>query len=311
VLVLEHYLKIGNKIFPGVNDVVIESTRESISDICTIDLPKYRKLQPSDVKQGDVVIFRAGYRQYGLQDEFHGVVSEVTPTQPLTVKAEDYFYYLRDIVSTTYKKMYAGDIVKQLCQGTSIDTSRVQQGIFITYKPYQNVSKRFIVQDLAKRCGFDAHMLGKYLIFNKPFADMGSKIPVFKYGLNIIDERLTFRTDCDYDRVVVISEQTDGSGKIFKGVAGSGKKTLTVYLDNLGKDTAIERAKEIYDEISYMGFTGDFTTFGYPSVHHSSVIKVEDERFPQKNGNYQVDKLTKKYGGGGYRQEITLGKKVA
>jgi len=311
MFVLEHKLQIKDMNFPVVNNITIKSSRETISDVAEISLPKYRNLKPADISEGDQVVIHAGYKRYGLVKEFHGIVREITQTQPYKIIAEDFFMLLRkDIISRTFKKIYAGEIIKQLCSGSQIDTSEINMGVFINYIAYRNKSKRFIIQDLARRCGFDAYMDAEKIIFNTPFADADNhKIPVIRYGLNLIDDSLTFQADPDYDRVIAVSESTDGKGTIFKASKGSGKKIKRIYFDNLSKSETIKRAKEIFKDITYKGFSGDVKTFGYPSARHSGQIKIEDERHPEKEGYYFVDSVEKTYGSG-YKQKITLGRKA-
>ena len=126
MFVLDHVVEIGDKYFPAVKDIEIISSRATVSDMATIQLPKYKKLQPSDLKEGDTVVIRLGYMRYDLNDEFIGVIKEVSPSQPLTIKAEDYFAYLRNPITKVFKRMYAGDIIKQLCKDTPIDTSDIK-----------------------------------------------------------------------------------------------------------------------------------------------------------------------------------------
>ncbi len=315
MFVLEHTLKIGNLSFPIIKSVTINSTRETISDTMILQLPKYRDLNRSDLEE-QKISFKAGYSSTGIFDEFEGVIKEVSPEQPFVIKCEDYFYYLKkDIISKSFRNMWAGDIVRKLTEDTpiEIDDRFFKKGIFLKYKVYRYKSKRFIIQDIAKRCGYNAFMRWKNLVFAEPYADMRKGVPVYKYGQNIISDNMYFQTEADIDRVIVISEETDGSGRIYKGYAGNrnGKKIKKVYLDNLNKKAANERAKEIFNDLSYTGFRGEFTTFGFPPTYHSHEIKVIDERFPDKTGYYYTDKVEKSFGENGFTQRIQLAGKVA
>lgn len=57
------------------------------------------------------------------------------------------------------------------------------------------------------------------------------------------------------------------------------------------------------------GLTGSFTTFGYKLVDPLDAIGLIIDG--TKMGVYQVKKVVIKYGDGGFRQEITLGLRVA
>ncbi len=305
MFVLSHKLTIGGKTFPVVKSVKIDSGRLTKSDTATIELPKYKGLKKADIEDSRVT-FQAGYKQYGLFTEFEGFVREISEKQPYTLECEDYFYTLRGTVNKTYKNIYSGAIIKQLCSGTGIDTGKIQNGVKIKYKIYYDRSIRFILQDLAKISGFDCFMRGNKLVFDKPFkeADTGG-IGIFRYGLNIIEDNLAV-TDSDFDKIIVISEETDGTGAIYRGTAGKGKKIKKVYIDNLSKEDVIERADELLRFLIYKGFRGDFLTFGYPPVFHSKKIRIIDTHLPDKSGYYHVDRVEKEYGGDGFRQRVYL-----
>ena len=312
MFVLSHRLTIGGKNYPAVKKVTIDSCRKAISDTAEIELPKYKNLKRPDL-EGAAIKFESGYTQYGLFTEFEGFVREVSENQPYTLTCEDYFYSLRNIVNKTYKNIYSGAIIKQLCNGTGIDTSQVQNGVKIQYKIYSNKTARFILQDLAYRSGYDCFMRGNKIVFGPPFKDADSGlVGIFRYGQNIIEDNLSL-SDGDFDKVTVVSEKMDGTGEIFKGVAGTGKKNKTVYIDNLSKEDTIERAKEMLKFLNYKGFRGDIQAFGYPPAFHSGKIRVIDDRFPDKSGYYYTEKVEKEYGDSGFRQKIYLfyGKKTA
>ncbi len=308
MLSLTHKLSIGGYIFPAVNTVTIVKSREG-GDTMTISLPKYKRLSYHDIPEGTKVEFACGYTQYGVFHEFDGFVREVSPTQPFTIVVEDYFYFLRrDIMSKTFSNMSAGSIVKYVCSPYPIDTSGVSDGITIKTRTYHNKTRRYIVKDLALLCGYDAFMLDNCLFFDKPFSLKQKNIPYFAFGTNIIEDATTFSPDAEYDKIILISEQTDGSGIVNTAEYGKGERIKKIYIEDIPRSEITKRVKELYDDITYAGFTGMITAFGYPVVTHSGTIKLTDDRYPEKNGYYNVDKVEKEYGSNGFRQKIYLGR---
>jgi hypothetical protein len=305
-------LTIGNMKFPAVKSCYIDSSRSSVSDIMEVTIHKYRDFKMSSILEGDLVKFRAGYRQTGIYEEFAGVVREVTPGEEseFLIKCEDYFYYLRRPERTrSFKNIYAGDIVKQLCLEFPVDVSGVDKGIYIKRRVYVNKTVRYIINDLARLCGFDAFFRGERLIFGRKFAEADLHLPVrFAYGESIISENLSEDVEADYNKVIVISESTDGKGKVFRGVAGKGDRVKTVYMDGLSRDEVIKRATELYREYGYKGFKGDFTGFGYPSVYHSRKAFVSFPDITEKSGVYYIDRVEKNISDEGFRQKVYLGR---
>lgn len=311
MLWLVHKLSIGGYTFPAVNQVNWTSSREG-GDIITIKLPKYKRLSYSAIPEGTKIEFWCGYKQFGINLEFEGFVREVSPKQPFTIIAEDYFYFLRrEVVSKTFKNMTAGDIINYLCNPYPIDTGIVNKGIKIKNRNYYVKTKRFIIKDLAVLCGFDAFMYFNTLHFEKPFSIVQKNIPVFTIGKNIIEDDITFSPDPEYDKIIIFSEQTDGSGIVYTAQYGNGQRIKKIYIEDIPQSEIKSRAKELYDEITYKGFKGTITTFGYPSVMHSTKIKIVDDKYPEKSGYYFVDKVEKEYGNNGFRQKIYVGKKVS
>lgn len=68
----------------------------------------------------------------------------------------------------------------------------------------------------------------------------------------------------------------------------------------------VEEAKKYFESYQMTGIEGSLTLFG--DLHLKSPVKVRlvDNRYPQKNGDYLVDEVITKFGTKGYRQTIKL-----
>jgi len=64
-------------------------------------------------------------------------------------------------------------------------------------------------------------------------------------------------------------------------------------------------------EVKKTGLKGSFTTFGEPFIRPTDRVFLTNAEDEEKNGVFQVDKVTRNYGLNGYRQEITLGRLVS
>lgn len=75
---------------------------------------------------------------------------------------------------------------------------------------------------------------------------------------------------------------------------------------NLDRDTLIKNAKAKFKSISQTGIDGSVTIFGDFGMRAASMIRLYDERNPEKNGLYVVSEVNTKFGTGGYRQKLKI-----
>ena len=68
-------------------------------------------------------------------------------------------------------------------------------------------------------------------------------------------------------------------------------------------------AKQELKDMKREGLAGSFTTFGYMPVNLLDCIGIKIDG--EKRGVYQVSKIELTFGTAGYRQKITLGRRVA
>lgn len=313
MLSLKCEFAVENKLFPFVKEATLKSTKESIADILTVKLPKYKKLKIGELKEGDRVKLKAGYNEYGIYTEFEGFVSKVSPNQPYTVECHDWFGELKKSVVTKYfRKISSKDIISQLLADFDIDLSNVQTGKHWTRCGFYRRNLRWILSYIAKRSNYDVYFRGNKLFFCPKWDESKkqNEVYAFERGRNVIDDsEISFNTNPIYDKVTVISEKTDGTGKITKVSAGSGSKEKKLYLEDLEYKEAREIAKTKLKEFNYRGFKGTFETFGYPGVLHSQKIKFIDSDYPEKTGYYKISSVEKTIGTNGFRQKITLQEK--
>ena len=110
-------------------------------------------------------------------------------------------------------------------------------------------------------------------------------------------------------KLKVISLQPDNKKKIKVEMGDNGGERRTLHCYNKTEAEAKAWGEQELERLKRSGLTGSFSTFGAPLVDCLDVvgIKIDDER----KGKYQVQKNVITYGTGGFRQEITLGARVA
>lgn len=68
----------------------------------------------------------------------------------------------------------------------------------------------------------------------------------------------------------------------------------------------IKNAKSVFKNISQTGISGSLTLFGDFGLRSASMVRLFDERNPEKNGTYVVSDVRTTFGVSGYRQIIKL-----
>lgn len=91
------------------------------------------------------------------------------------------------------------------------------------------------------------------------------------------------------------------------GDADGERRTITTY--NKTESQLKAWAEQEIKRLKRDGLKGSLTTFGYKLVDKLDTVGIKIDGTPM--GIYQVKKNVIKYGSGGYRQEITLGLRVA
>ena len=133
---------------------------------------------------------------------------------------------------------------------------------------------------------------------------------VFATGVNIIDAQNLEQQKAENMRLRIkaISLMPDNKKiKVEVGDADGEHRTLHTY--NKSESELRAWAEQEIKRLKRDGLTGSFTTFGYRLVDKLDAVGVKIDG--EKKGVYQVRKNVIKYGTGGFRQEITLGARVA
>ena len=133
---------------------------------------------------------------------------------------------------------------------------------------------------------------------------------VFATGLNIIDDQSLEQQQAGTMRLRVKAVSLMPDNKKVKVEVGDADGELRVlHTYNKTESELKAWAEQEVKRLKRDGLTGSFKTFGYRLVDKLDVIgmKIDGE----KKGCYQVKKNVIKYDTGGFRQEITLGYRVA
>lgn len=297
-----------------VTAVEITRDTEKLTDECRITLPKKVKWDGEPdipVRRGDMVSVSLGY-DGELQAAFSGYVRDVGFKTPIVLVCEDEMFKLKQ--QPAQKKAY---------RNVDLETLLKDQGIGCEIRVFgeQRLGQYRVTADTV------ASLLGKLqqqgirsffrtedgqpvLYCGVLFERETSPSQVFATGLNIIDDQSLEQQQADTMRLRVKAVSLMPDNKKVKVEVGDADGELRVlHTYNKTESELKAWAEQEVKRLKRDGLSGSFKTFGYRLVDKLDVIgmKIDGE----KKGCYQVKKNVIKYDTGGFRQEITLGYRVA
>jgi hypothetical protein len=297
-----------------VTEVEITRDTEKLTDECRLTLPKKIKWDGAaeiPVQRGDGVKVWLGY-DGDLQLAFVGYVRDVGFKTPVVITCEDEMFKLKQMQAQ--KKAY---------KNVTIETLLQEQGISYDIKVMgeQNLGQYRVTADTVASLLGHLHENGIRSFFRYEdgapvlycgvlFERENRPTQVFATGVNIIDAQNLEQQKAENMRLRIkaISLMPDNKKiKVEVGDADGEHRTLHTY--NKSESELRAWAEQEIKRLKRDGLTGSFTTFGYRLVDKLDAVGVKIDG--EKKGVYQVRKNVIKYGTGGFRQEITLGARVA
>lgn len=296
-----------------VSSVEITRDTEKLTDECKITLPKRLKWDGQaqiPVKRGDSVKVWTGYGD-SLELSFVGYVRSVSVKTPVVLTCEDEMFQLKQKACT--KKAYKSVTLETLLKDQGLSSVKVfgeqALGQFrVTDETVAALLGRF--QDSGIR-SFYRYENGSPVLYCGVIFERDTKpSQVFATGLNIINDSNLEQQQAENIRLHVkaVSIMPDNKKiKVEVGDADGERRTLHTY--NKTESELKAWAEQEIKRLKVDGLTGSFTTFGYKLVDKLDAVGIKIDG--NKMGVYQVKKNVVKFGTNGYRQEITLGMRVA
>jgi|GEM_PF-2121447 hypothetical protein len=265
-------------------------------------------ISPDKFNEGQEVELYLGYERYGLKNEFSGKIESVSPKKPAELRCCDYFYELRrKRINRTFKNTTIEKILQQVAPGFELVIDDEAKSKKVSTTVYARTS-RWVIMKLAAEYGFLAFFREKKLYFVKQeYLESLTDEAIYEEGVNIFEDSLFYHTAQKVGKVTVYSETKNGY--LIRASYGSGQdeKIYTIAGLNNGEG-CWERAKEIYNELNYEGFKGEFKTFGYPFVMPGMYATLYS-KISGKEGVYRCDKVVTDFGSSGFKRTVTIGVK--
>lgn len=297
-----------------VTEVEITRDTEKLTDECRLTLPKKIKwdgVAEIPVQRGDTVKVWLGYDD-DLQLAFVGYVRDVGFKTPVVITCEDEMFKLKQMPAQ--KKAY---------KSVTIETLLKEQGITYGIKVMgeQSLGQYRVTADtVAALLGhlqengirsFFRYENGAPVLYSGVLFERESRpSQVFATGVNIISDQSLEQQKAENMRLHVKAVSLMPNNKKIRvevGDADGERRTLHTY--NKTESELKAWAEQEMKRLKRDGLTGSLTTFGYRLVDKLDAVGIKIDG--EKQGVYQVKKNVIKYGTGGFRQEITLGQRVA
>lgn len=300
--------------FDKVTSCEIVRDMDALTTTCTLVLPRKTQWQgeaSNPIQRGDQISVWLGYDD-NLQLAFRGYILQKGFKAPIEIKCEDEMYMLKQAPAT--KKTYKAVTLEDLLRDQNINyTVKVlgEQNIGQYRVNVDNVAELLAhLKENSIRAFFRLENEQPVLYCGVMFDHNTGVQQTFATGVNIIsDDSLDEQNSDDVKiKLKVISLQPDNKKiKVEVGDHDGERRTLHCY----GKSEAEAKAwgEQELERLKRDGLTGSFQTFGHALLDKLDIVGIKIDG--EKKGKYQVQKNTITYGSGGFRQDITLGARVA
>ncbi len=263
------------KFLAGCN--VVQDTG-TLTDTCTLELPKKIKWEgfivkngKLPIKRGDRITIKLGYDN-DLTFKFSGFIRTVDAKNPVKIHCEDGMFLLKThkAPSKSYKNAMLKDVITDMLEGTNIDFQLIDDDIKLGKYRITQPTVAQALQELKER-----HMLQAYFrtINDKSILYVGLAYPFdnrkkekFVHGKNIINEDFEYR---DKEEIRAKVEATSFGAKHKKTYLEVGDKdgdVIKIRIDGLTELELKKYAENTLDKYKQTGFKGTFEAFGEPIV---------------------------------------------
>ncbi len=326
---LTTHIEIGNSpnrlVFDYVNNVQVAESAETLTNTCTITLPRNLNLAGKNIKelilQGAPVTVELGYNDNN-QCVFQGFVKQVKPGVPITISCEDDMYRLKKIKvanETIQDFKLKAFLAKYLPSG--LNTDNVTELSLGTFRIDKETTLAQWLSDFKANypCNFFFRGGVFYGVMATTRALMsGISTHKVKFNYNVISEKLEYKLAEDFKLIVIAKAILKNNKPLMAeepdGIKNKDGYNIATYTSSTAKTQTELRAfaKEKLKNYKAEGLSGDVTLFGLPYIQVADhVILLDDANTERNNKKYLVRSITRSFGVGGYRQTVKLGELIS
>jgi hypothetical protein len=310
--------------FDYANSIEVKTSCNSLTDTAVLKLPRkmsWRGKPLTDfVRRNDGITIRAGYAEHGLETLFQGYVKDVENGRPVEITCENEMRRLKGITVEpeiipnfdirSFMRRYAPDI-------RVAGPDKINFGEVIVDERQSLAS--FLDELTRKFDWFRAFFRdGVFVALFDPDALDDVRVISLDPTRNVISDSLKYTLAEDVRVCVKATSIQDDNTKIEVTVPAEAEAKPSeyeqrhFYIPNYKDKASLkEAAEKKLAEYKTDKMEGTLTLFGVPFVRKGDVVRLTDKDRPERDGKrFRIDAVTYSFGTGGYRQEVTLGKRV-
>lgn len=308
--------------FEKITSCEIVRDSEALTATCKLILPKKTKWKgesSNPIKRGDKISVYLGY-DGDLQPAFSGYVLRISLKAPVVLECEDEMFSLKNLPMDYSLIKKAIPISVLLGNFTSFPVIAPRFNITPFFRSSAVTAAQFLsnIRSHGPDCFFFRIIKNTMhlVCFNQFMPNINDVVDhyIFESPVNIISiDNLDDFIPGANDVYVRISVPASNNRKKQFVERGSKDKAIKRFIirnqDFYDVDIANRLADFIVERESKSGLKGSFSTSGKNLVWPFDIVAIKING--EKKGKYQVKKNTIIYGNSGFRQDITLGPRVA
>lgn len=288
-------------------------------------------------RRGDPVKVTCGYYPADIFGEiepyntiFTGYITSVNPNKPIEIRCEDESWKLKSLRIENYnlegKPQDLQFLLEDLLDYANETAEEkllfpiIAEVMDVGPTEFEMITYAEILDYLKRTYGLKSYFRDGTLyvgfarvtqnnvgnVFNVP-----NKVVDLYFGRDIIsDSGLTYTNRDDVDISLTAISIDDDNERITATAGQAYGARRNLYYYNETQESLQKIAENMVDEFRYNGYRGSFTIFGIPDVNHGDAVTLHNSDIRDQEGTYILEKVTKKFGTGGFRQEIYLGPRI-
>ncbi len=295
-------ISIGDFVFPHPISFEVNESVDDTSDKASIVLARnYQQLAGKSVrdniKAGMPVLIECGYNGEYNQ-EFSGYVKHgiSAADYPLTVECDELWPLRQKNFVLSYRDISLLDMLGTIMPGYEIVCPKTMLGKL----SINNVNAVKVLSTLKEQYGFYSSIRGNtlYVGWAYDFRPGVTETHQYTIGENVKDtSKLVYQTEREFNtRVEININGTDGKKKTYKyGSEEAGVAVKSYTAPSMDAATAEAKAKAIFVQHTYDGFSGSIVGYANPLVHAGDAVEIINPTTPDRQGTYLVEKVSLKY----------------